>query len=255
MLLRVCDVLECDISEIMECNGEMIMLKVGTVFSGIGAVEHALVKIGIDFKIEFACDNGDVDILSKDVRDDITSIKEKLNEIEKLSNNEYANVVIDSEDKLENIVLEIRRLDIDYGMIMKTYNMYLKRSDYKWEIRVRHINYWLMKLIILIVLENKTILQMKFSVKLESDIKKSDLSSSLIKDMINGISRNNYEYKKILKKLKLLGKKLSMLHEKINTEIIRKKSFLWKQVQNKRVMLINCIVNMKHKIKWKILFG
>ena len=203
------------------------MLKVGTVFSGIGAVEHALERMGIDFKIEFACDNGDVDILSKDVRDDITSIKEELNEIEKLSNNEYANVVIDSEDKLENIVLEIRRLDIDYGMIMKTYNMYLKSEAIN-ENQSKAYKLLVDEIDNIDCLENKTILQMKFSVKLESDIKKSDLSSSLIKDMINGISRNNYEYKKILKKLKLLSEKLSMLHEKINTEIIRKKVFSMK---------------------------
>ena len=41
------------------------MLKLATVFSGIGAIEHALERLGIDYKIEFACDNGEVDILSK----------------------------------------------------------------------------------------------------------------------------------------------------------------------------------------------
>lgn len=35
------------------------MLKLGTVFSGIGAVEHALERLGIQYEIEFACDNGE----------------------------------------------------------------------------------------------------------------------------------------------------------------------------------------------------
>lgn len=38
------------------------MLKLGTVFSGIGAIEQALIRLGIDHEIEFACDNGDIDV-------------------------------------------------------------------------------------------------------------------------------------------------------------------------------------------------
>lgn len=38
------------------------MLKLGTIFSGIGAIEQALIRLGIDHEIEFACDNGDIDV-------------------------------------------------------------------------------------------------------------------------------------------------------------------------------------------------
>lgn len=38
------------------------MIKLGTVFSGIGAIEQALIRLGIDHEIEFACDNGDIDV-------------------------------------------------------------------------------------------------------------------------------------------------------------------------------------------------
>ncbi|MBR4260843.1 MAG: DNA (cytosine-5-)-methyltransferase [Clostridia bacterium] len=38
------------------------MLKLGTVFSGIGAIEQALIRLNIEHEIEFACDNGDVEI-------------------------------------------------------------------------------------------------------------------------------------------------------------------------------------------------
>ena len=41
------------------------MIKIATVFSGIGAIEHALDRMNLDHEIVFACDNGDVDILTK----------------------------------------------------------------------------------------------------------------------------------------------------------------------------------------------
>ena len=56
------------------------MLKIGTVFSGIGAIEHALKRMSIPHKIVFACDNGEVDLLKSD--DEILS---DLSRIESLS--------------------------------------------------------------------------------------------------------------------------------------------------------------------------
>lgn len=41
----------------------MSEIKLATVFSGIGAIEHALHRMNLDSKIVFACDNGDVDVL------------------------------------------------------------------------------------------------------------------------------------------------------------------------------------------------
>ena len=49
-------------------------MNVATVFSGIGAPEHALLRMGINHKIIFACDNGDVDIFSKNIPVDIEAI-------------------------------------------------------------------------------------------------------------------------------------------------------------------------------------
>ena len=37
-------------------------MKLATVFSGIGAIEQALHRLGIDYEIVFACDNGDVEL-------------------------------------------------------------------------------------------------------------------------------------------------------------------------------------------------
>ncbi len=45
------------------------MIRLATVFSGIGAIEHALARMGLEHEIVFACDNGDIDILSKQIKD------------------------------------------------------------------------------------------------------------------------------------------------------------------------------------------
>ena len=37
------------------------MLRVGTVFSGIGAIEHALERMGVPHELVFVCDNSGID--------------------------------------------------------------------------------------------------------------------------------------------------------------------------------------------------
>lgn len=46
--------------------GEKKKLQIATVFSGIGAPEFALKRLGIDHDIVFACDNGEIDLLKSD---------------------------------------------------------------------------------------------------------------------------------------------------------------------------------------------
>ena len=54
------------------------MIRLATVFSGIGAIEHALERMNIDTEIVFACDNGDVDVLSKKIDIDMDQISTEL---------------------------------------------------------------------------------------------------------------------------------------------------------------------------------
>ena len=60
------------------------MLKLATVFSGIGAIEHALDRMGIPHEIVFACDNGDVDILNKEVAFHIDEVGAELKHLNKI---------------------------------------------------------------------------------------------------------------------------------------------------------------------------
>ena len=50
------------------------MIRLATAFSGIGAIEQALIRLNIDHKIVFACDNGDVDI-NVDTDKELSSIR------------------------------------------------------------------------------------------------------------------------------------------------------------------------------------
>ena len=43
-------------------RGSKRMIKLATVFSGIGAVEHALDRLKLPYEIVFACDNGEIDL-------------------------------------------------------------------------------------------------------------------------------------------------------------------------------------------------
>lgn len=60
------------------------MIRLATCFSGIGAIEHALNRMGLDNKIVFACDNGDVDVLSKEIPLDITEIEDEFKSLKKI---------------------------------------------------------------------------------------------------------------------------------------------------------------------------
>jgi len=57
-------------------------IRVGTTFSGIGAVEHALERLNLKHKIIFACDNGGVNIFSKKIEDRYVKIEQELEYLE-----------------------------------------------------------------------------------------------------------------------------------------------------------------------------
>lgn len=62
------------------------MLKLATVFSGIGAIEHALDRMQIEHEIVFACDNGDVELEIPRVRIDIDSMEKELTTLKAIIN-------------------------------------------------------------------------------------------------------------------------------------------------------------------------
>ena len=63
------------------------MIKLASVFSGIGAIEHALSRMELDKEIIFACDNGEIDVFSKQIDLDMDQIEEELSSLRLLINN------------------------------------------------------------------------------------------------------------------------------------------------------------------------
>ena len=83
-------------------------LRVGTLFSGIGAFEEALKQLKIPHKIVFACDNGEIELIPlDDVKErkeyiDLTRRIRNLDETEKLR-------LLELKDKVNNRIEEIRK--------------------------------------------------------------------------------------------------------------------------------------------------
>lgn len=108
------------------------MIKLATVFSGIGAIEHALDRMGLEHKLIFACDNGDIDILSKKIIvSDIDSLNAEfdkvLNEVKslKISNskfNDYKEEILDKFNLVDTLHKEILSHTTDDKILHKKMN-------------------------------------------------------------------------------------------------------------------------------------
>lgn len=75
------------------------MIKLATLFSGIGAIEEALIKRGIEYKIVFAADNGERELKSS--REEIESLTVNMSPIEK---NRFIRDLYFKESKKENLM-------------------------------------------------------------------------------------------------------------------------------------------------------
>ena len=84
------------------------MIKLATVFSGIGAIEHALHRMGLEHKIVFACDNGDLDIFVKGIGMDMGVIGSELSELNTMINEISSDEEYDElyKEQLSNMLAE-----------------------------------------------------------------------------------------------------------------------------------------------------
>lgn len=70
------------------------MIKLATLFSGIGAAEQALIKMNIEHEIVFACDNGEIEL--KETEEEI---KEKIASLDCVEKNDYIKELYESTGK------------------------------------------------------------------------------------------------------------------------------------------------------------
>ena len=203
------------------------MLKLATVFSGIGAIEHALERLGIDYKIEFACDNGEVDILSKEIDDNFKDINEEIEYLTKLieSTDENDDWLVNKlsliQIRVSNIEKEVLNIDDNFSAVHNLVERILQEEKITKSQKVIYEKF-------LQYIENEDTLDIdriysdiKIFVKLNKDIVKLDNDINIVSLATVSLDKA----KEIIKEVKLIREELSMLHERINTERIRKRVF------------------------------
>lgn len=221
------------------------MIKLATVFSGIGAIEHALNRMGLDNEIVFACDNGDVNIFSKKIDQDIVMIEKEIELLNKfvinVNENKYKKELVYSLKKVSDLYRQIKKeIDFDnYAVIQTVASLLKKISETKniKQIRKREYTSFLKKIAANqnnhINLKMYTIM---YAVEVINDFYKDNSLQSLgiskkyrskdniewksyEKDLIvlrNFIDQINA--KKVLKKIKDVCERLGMLYEKIKSQ-------------------------------------
>ena len=256
------------------------MIKLATVFSGIGAIEHALDRMGLDHKIVFACDNGDIDILSKEIDEDLIVISNEINSLneiiknttngDKAEENELNEKLKDCEDRLADLTKILSNCEFDIKSIIKSIENFVEDNV----VNAKNVSKSKIKKIIEL-LENA-----KSSTNENQKYKIIQISLLLLKDYnskkFNFIEELNklsikYDFKKIEKSMRENCEFLSMLHERINTYKIKnelakiddygKKKFyvdtLYKSKESQNQVMKSYLANYKigkDKFHWNVSF-
>lgn len=223
------------------------MIRLATVFSGIGAIEHALTRMNIDHEIVFACDNGDVDVLSKKIESNIDQIDAELISLNSLINGmnfsddddyrkQLLNMLNVAEEEFQSIKNNLNTLTIDNDkeIVKNILTTILKRDNLN-KNRIKIYNGFLSS-----IDSECSDLQMKLLLyqiilKLSNDFKKDNPIEDLGKDIefkstlnidwssVNDdlkICHNHLEDqdgKKIIRQVKNLSQRVGQLHGKINS--------------------------------------
>ena len=217
------------------------MIRLATVFSGIGAIELALDRLGLEHEIVFACDNGDVDILSKKIDDNINDIQEEIKSLKEIVRNniekedEFSKQLKQCENKFKKVTKTIKEVQLNelndklLKILEKSLNKSTKNPKRKeYETMLKTIKKSEGNS------ENNSFEKIKVSLKILNDFSKDNnlkqIDESKIKssdeldwiavieeiDFVNEISEKN-NFKKIQKDVKEVCEYLGMLHERINT--------------------------------------
>lgn len=219
------------------------MIRLATVFSGIGAIEHALNRMGIDNKIVFACDNGDVDILSKKIDDNIYELKNEIKELNTIilnidKNNEEGQ---NFKKQLKQCEVKLKKAEDKINLfeeksIERVFNKFLRNAINEKTKKTKIKEYKSFKYEFDKENSNSKFEQIKLTLKIYNDYLKDNnieqLKSKKLKlkssdgiewknfteeiKYIDGIIKK-YDLKKRQKDVKEVCEYLGMLHERINT--------------------------------------
>ena len=221
------------------------MIRLATVFSGIGAIEHALQRMNIEYKIIFACDNGDLDIFAKKIGLDIDLIAAELKDLNEIINeiktdekyddlykNQLAGMLSEAQKELSADVEILNEIDINISFVEFIISSILEGNSLK---KSRIKEYMNLKKSLKTGSEvNIKLHALQSVLKITNDFKKDNALNSLgsdikfkssyginwnavssdLKQAYDNLEKNNG--KKIIRKIQDLSQRTSQLHEKIN---------------------------------------
>ena len=190
------------------------MIRLATVFSGIGAVEHALNRMDIDTEIVFACDNGDIDLFSKKIDVDMDQINAELINLESLiegmhfsDDDSYELQLLNMLDlaKLEYKDLKetLNSLEIDdKDIIMKDMLKSIIENSALNKDRLSLFNKFINTLNSDSSLTQKNLILLQSILKLVNDFKRENSLDDLGKEDVSFVSKHDIDWLEISKPLK-----------------------------------------------------
>ena len=225
------------------------MIRLATCFSGIGAIEHALNRMGIDNEIVFACDNGDVDIFTKEIELDVTEIdKEFKNLTEIISSIQDDDYKTELEEDLkrdyelyEKQKKELKKVDSKIKDVLLNIFASVLRMEGVSKKRIKEYGFFLDTLSKKKGV-NALLYTLFYAVEVTNDFHKDNSWNSIIEENVKYASSDNIDWnsikpdlsitlsmidsingRRVLKKTRDICERLGMLHEKIVTlEILKK---------------------------------
>lgn len=190
------------------------MIKLATVFSGIGAVEHALNRMDIDAEIVFACDNGDIDIFSKKIDVDMDQINNELNTLDSIiesmnfsDDDSYELQLLNMLDLAEAEYKELKEtldsLEIyDKDIIMKGMLKNIIENSALNKDRFNLFNKFIATLDSDSSITQKNLILLQAILKLTNDFKRENSLDDLGKEDVQFVSKYDIDWSQISKSLK-----------------------------------------------------
>lgn len=241
------------------------MIKLATCFSGIGAIEHALNRMGVDNQIVFACDNGDVDVLTKNINLDIDEMESEFKElktiIDSIDEDEYKDELkkdLERDAKLFNKQKKkLKEVNLDVKIALVEIFDYVKKTEGITAKRKKEYTSFDTKLC-KVKGVNEHLYTLAYAVEVTNDFHKDNTWESIKHDDIKYESSDHIDWnaikpqlfvawsmidslngRRLLKSTKDICERLGMLHEKILTLEIHKDLDRLESYDEKKVYVDN----------------
>jgi hypothetical protein len=215
------------------------MIRLATAFSGIGAIEHALNRMGLEHELVFACDNGDVNILTKDVDTNIDEIETELNslselikeisfndDVEDIYKNQLEGMLTASATEFQDVDDQLKNVNEKDNQLLKKTTLALLESNVLKANRKKEYNNRLITLGKGSYANRRLeefLLLLAFSNDFRDNndlLEKAGLTQN-VTDLLERFERDNG--RKLIRRVIDLAQRTSMLHEKINYLRVQKK--------------------------------